>query len=151
SATRSSTAATIAGTSSGTSRRRYSQSVARYSRTTASIAGPERSSYCPWLARSETVRMPILGRVIGDRLGGTQTRRSCDPHPLRRGAAPGLVQHRYGPHRDFLRALGFALVLVRAAPEALGVVLCDHRERAAVRLDAALRQLLEVREFRGGE
>ena len=52
---------------------------------------------------------------------------------------------------DFLRAGGFALVLVGAVAEALGVHLADHRQHALVALRLALRQVPEVGNLGGDE
>ena len=56
---RSSSACRTESTPSGTRRRSDTHSVAMTRLSHSSIAGPPRSSYSPWLARSETVNIPM--------------------------------------------------------------------------------------------
>jgi L-alanine-DL-glutamate epimerase-like enolase superfamily enzyme len=52
---------------------------------------------------------------------------------------------------DFLRAGGFALVLVGAVAESFGIHLADHGEHSLVAFRLALRQVAEVGNLGGHE
>src|SRR5262245_4939883 len=110
-----------------------------------------------------TVRVDVKAYVLGNRAtrasGSIRTEAqnrilqfhstivTFDPH-----GPPVLARHA-GDVRDgnLFRANRLALALVRAAPEAFGVGLLDHRHDAAFAFGMPLRQERKVRELRADE